>query len=66
MPKIPSVRKFKGGNEISFQKWILQFNAQIAALGVAADKRKEVLLCCLDDCAFTAASAETQTLRSII
>ena len=58
MPKIPSVRKFKGDNEISFQKWILQFNAQIAALGVAADKKNEVLLCCLDDCAFTAASAE--------
>ena len=58
MPKIPSLRKYKGDNEISFQKWILQFNAQSAALGVAADKKNEVLLCCLEGCAFTAASTE--------
>ena len=56
MPKIPSIKKFKGDNEISFQKWILQFNAQIAALGVGNDKRRQVLLCCLDDSAFSAAS----------
>ena len=56
MPKIPSIKKLKGDNEISFQKWILQFNAQIAALGVGNDKRRQVLLCCLDDSAFSAAS----------
>ena len=34
MPKIPSIKKFKGDNEVSFNKWILQFEAQSDALGV--------------------------------
>ena len=28
MLKIPSIKKFKGDNEVSFTKWILHFEAQ--------------------------------------
>ena len=29
-----SIKKFTGDNEVSFNKWILQFEAQSGALGV--------------------------------
>ena len=39
MPKIPSIKKFNGDNEVSFNKWILQFEAQSDALGVENNKK---------------------------
>ena len=39
MPKIPSTNKFKGDNEVSFNKWILQFETQSDALGVENNKK---------------------------
>ena len=40
MLKIPSIKKFKGDNEVSFTKWILHFEAQSDALGVENNKKK--------------------------
>ena len=40
MPKIPSIKKFKGDSEVSFNKWILQFEAQSDALGVENNKKR--------------------------
>ena len=51
-----SIKKFTGDNEVSFNTWILQFEAQSGALGVENNKKRKVLLCCLEDCAFTLAS----------
>ena len=39
MSKIPSVNKFNGDNVVSFNKWILQFEAQSDALGVQNNKK---------------------------
>ena len=39
MPKIPSIMKFKDDNEVSFNKWILQFEAQSDGLGVENNKK---------------------------
>ena len=39
MPKIPSINKFKGDNEVSFNKWILQLETQSDALGVENNKK---------------------------
>ena len=51
-----SIKKFTGDNEVSFNKWILQFEAQSGALGVENNKKRKVPLCCLEDSAFTLAS----------
>ena len=56
IPKIPSIKKFKGDNEVSFNKQTLQFETQSGALGVENNKKRQVLLCCLKDSAFTLAS----------
>ena len=39
MLKIPSIKKFKGDDGVSFNKWILQFEAQSDALGVENNKK---------------------------
>ena len=33
MPGLPKIAKFRGDNEQSFKTWILQFEAQVKALG---------------------------------
>ena len=65
MPKIPSMTKFKGDNEVSFNKWILRFEAQSDALDVENNKKRQVLLCCLEDSAFTLASQRINTENDI-
>ena len=65
MPKIPSMTKFKGDNEVSFNKWILRFEAQSDALDVENNKKRQVLLCCLEDSAFTLASQRITTENGI-
>ena len=53
MPKIPNIVRFKGDNETSFDQWCLYFELQLKALGVADDKRKDLLVCCTEGSAFT-------------
>ena len=65
MLKIPSIKKFKGDNEVSFTKWILHFEAQSDALGVENNKKRQVLLRCLEDSAFTLASQRINTENDI-
>ena len=65
MLKIPSIKKFKGDNEVSFTKWILHFEAQSDALGVENNKKRQVLLWCLEDSAFTLASQRINTENDI-
>ena len=48
-------KKFKGDNEASFNKWILQFEGQSDAVGVENKIKRQVLLCLLEDSAFTLA-----------
>ena len=50
MPRIPSIQKFKGDNEVNFQQWILQFEAQRGALEIPAGQNRRMLLYCLDVC----------------
>ena len=35
-----NIKKFKGDNDVSFNKWILQFEAQNDALGVENNKKR--------------------------
>ena len=65
IPKIPSIKKFKGDNEVSFNKWILQSEAQSDALGVENNRKRQVLLCCLEDSAFTLASQRINAANNI-
>ena len=65
MLKIPSIKKFKGDNEVSFTKWILHFEAQSDALGVEKNKKRQALLRCLEDSAFTLASQRINTENDI-
>ena len=53
MPKIPNIPRFRGDNDTSFDQWCLHFESQLKALGVADDKRKDLLLCCMEGTAFT-------------
>ena len=66
MPKIPSIEKFKGDNEVSFNKWILQYEAQSDAFGVESNKKRQILLCCLEDNAFTLASQRINAENDIM
>ena len=54
IPKIPSIKKFKGDNEVSFNKWILQFKARCSRC--RGQQKRQVMLRCLEDSAFTLAS----------
>ena len=56
--KIPSIPKFKGDNFISFNSWILQFEAQLNALEVKDENTKwrDLLLCCTESSAFATVS----------
>ena len=56
--KIPSIPKFKGDNFISFNSWILQFEAQLKALEVKNENTKwrDLLLCCTESSAFATVS----------
>ena len=65
VPKTPSIKKFKGDNEVSFNKWILQFKAQSETLGVENNRKRQVLLCCLEDSAFTLASQRINVANNI-
>ena len=53
MPRIPSIKKFSGDDEVSFSQWLLQFEAQLGALGINADQNRQMLLCCLEGRAFS-------------
>ena len=65
MTKIPSIKKFIADNEVSFNEWILQFETQSDALGVENNKKGQVLLCCLEDSAFTIASQKINAVNDI-
>ena len=53
MPKRPNIARFSTDNDTSFAQWRLHFESQLKALGVAGDKRKDLLLCCMEGTAFT-------------
>ena len=52
MPGLPKITKFRGDNEQSFKTWILQFEAQVKALGHEDTKWRELLLCSTEGKAF--------------
>ena len=58
MPKIPTVVKFTGDNDSSFDLWCAQFEAELKALGIKDEQNKwrDLLLCCTDGSAFAYAS----------
>ena len=61
MPRIPSIKKLSGDDEVSFSLWLLQFEAQLGALGINADQNKQMLLCCLEGSAFSYATQQIGT-----
>ena len=58
MPRVPQIAKFRGDNETSIQRWILQFEAQLQGLGIKDENKswRNLLLCYMDENAFTVAS----------
>ena len=53
MPRILSTKKFSGDGEVSFSQWVLQFEAQLGALGINPDQNRQMLLCYLVGSAFS-------------
>ena len=60
MPRIPSIEKFSGDDKVSFRQRLLQFEAQLGALGINPDQNK-MLLCCLEGSAFSYAAQQIRT-----
>ena len=61
MLRIPPIKKFSGDDEVSFSQWLLQFEAQLGALGINADQNRQMLLCCLEGSAFSYAAQQIGT-----
>ena len=61
MPRIPSIKKFSGDNEVSFSQWLLQFEVQLGALGINRDQNRQMLLCCLEGTGFSYAAQQIGT-----
>ena len=60
MPRIPSIERFSGDDKVSFRQSLLQFEAQLGALGINPDQNK-MLLCCLEGSAFSDAAQQIRT-----
>ena len=58
MSRIPNIQKFRGDNSQSYLNRIRQFEAQLAANGIEDNRKRDVLLCCCDEAAFTILSSE--------
>ena len=61
MPRILSTKKFSGNGEVSFSQWVLQFEAQLGALGINPDQNRQMLLCYLEGSAFSFAAQRIGT-----
>ena len=61
MPRIPSIKKFSGDDEVSFSQWLLQFEAQLGGLGINPNQNRQILLCCLERSAFSYAAQQIGT-----
>ena len=61
MPRIPSLRKFSGDDEVSFSQWLLQFQVQLEALGINPDQNRQMLLCCLEGSTFSCSAQQIGT-----
>eukprot|EP00794_Sanderia_malayensis_P001296 gene1296-1431_t len=59
--KITAIQNFKGDNFVSFNTWVLQFEAQLNALEVKNEGKKwrDILLCCAESSAFATVSNAT-------
>ena len=55
MPRITNVQKFRGDNSQSYREWSRSFEVQLAANGIVDDRKRDILLCCCDETAFTVA-----------
>ena len=53
MPRLPQVSKFRGDFTQSYEQWILEFEAQMKAIGCDNAKHKDILICCCEDAAFS-------------
>ena len=51
--RIPSTKNFGSDDEVSFSQLLLQFEAQLGALGISPDQNRQMLLCCLGGSAFS-------------
>ena len=58
MPRIPSIKKFRGDDEVSFSQWLLQFETQLGVLGINSSQNRQMLLCCLEGSAFSYAAQQ--------
>ena len=61
MLRIPSIKKFSGDNEVSLIQWLLQFEAQLGALGINPEQNRQMLSCCLEGIAFSYAAQQIGT-----
>ena len=61
MPRVPSIKKFSGDDEVTFSRWFLQFQVQLGALGINPDRNRQMLLCCLEGRAFRYAAQQIGT-----
>lgn len=58
MPRLPQIVKFKGDNGSSFQRWCLQFEAQLKAFDIEDDNNswRDLLLIYMEDNTFSIAA----------
>ena len=61
MLRILSIKKFSGDDEVSFSQWVLQFEAELGALGINPDQNRQMLLCSLEGSAFSYAAQRIGT-----
>lgn len=57
MGKIPNMHKFMGDNTLSFDDWIVLFEAQATVNNIIEDNIVQVLLCCTRATAFSYVAA---------
>ena len=55
------MKKFSGDDEVSFCQRLLQFPAQLGALGINRDQNRQMLLCCLEESAFSYSAQQIST-----
>eukprot|EP00112_Aurelia_sp_Birch-Aquarium-sp1_P026111 Seg905.4 transcript_id=Seg905.4/GoldUCD/mRNA.D3Y31 product="hypothetical protein" protein_id=Seg905.4/GoldUCD/D3Y31 len=58
MPGLPKIVKFRGDNDQSFRSWILEFEAQLTALGHEKSKWRDLILCACEGKAFQEITAQ--------
>ena len=55
------MKKFSGDDEVSFCQCLLQFEVQLGALGINRDQNRQMLLCCLEESAFSYSAQQIGT-----